>query len=83
MILILGGTTEGRKAAEVIDEAGKPFFYSTKGDLQEIVCKNGSCIHGGMDCSVMTDFCHVNQIRLLIDAAHPSSNPLRTDISSA
>lgn len=81
MILILGGTTEGRKAAEVIDEAGKPFFYSTKGDLQEIVCKNGSCIHGGMDCSVMTDFCHVNQIRLLIDAAHPFATQLHETVT--
>ena len=30
MILILGGTTEGRTAVKVADEAGKPYFYSTK-----------------------------------------------------
>jgi len=32
MILILGGTTEGRTAVKVADEAGKPYFYSTKGE---------------------------------------------------
>ena len=36
MILILGGTTEGRIAARTLEEAGKPFYYSTKGDEQEI-----------------------------------------------
>ena len=30
MILVFGGTTEGRKAAEVLEESGSPFFYSTK-----------------------------------------------------
>ena len=29
MILIFGGTTEGRAAVNVIEEAGKPYYYST------------------------------------------------------
>ena len=36
MILIIGGTTEGRKALEVCEEAGKPFYYSTRGASQEL-----------------------------------------------
>ena len=36
MILIFGGTTEGRTAAETLDEAGQPFYYSTRGTLQEV-----------------------------------------------
>ena len=36
MILILGGTTEGRIAARTLEESGKPFYYSTKGDEQEV-----------------------------------------------
>ena len=27
MILIFGGTTEGRAAVNVIEEAGKPYYY--------------------------------------------------------
>ena len=30
MILVFGGTTEGRKAVEVLEEAGSPYYYSTK-----------------------------------------------------
>ena len=35
MVLIFGGTTEGRKAAEVLEQAGKPYYYSTKTGEQE------------------------------------------------
>ena len=40
MILILGGTTEGRIAARTLEEAGKPFYYSTKGDEQEVTMQD-------------------------------------------
>ena len=36
MILILGGTTEGRKAVQVVESAGKPYYYSTVGNEQAI-----------------------------------------------
>ena len=35
MILVFGGTTEGRKAIKELEEAGKPFFYSTKTGEQD------------------------------------------------
>lgn len=71
MILIFGGTTEGRLAVKVADEAGSPYYYSTKGDLQQIVCHNGIRLTGGLDAEAMTDFCCRHNIRLLVDAAHP------------
>lgn len=71
MILILGGTTEGRAAVKVADEAGKPYFYSTKGEWQEVVCKHGKRLTGGMDEKQMEAFCRQHDIRLLVDAAHP------------
>ena len=45
MILILGGTTEGRLAVRVADEAGSPYYYSTRGSLQQIICKHGTRVH--------------------------------------
>ena len=36
MILVLGGTTEGRKVVQVLEEAGKPFYYSTRGGEQDV-----------------------------------------------
>lgn len=71
MILILGGTTEGRLAVKVADEAGSPYYYSTRGIQQEIACRNGIHLTGGMDVEAMTSFCIHHQIRLLVDAAHP------------
>ena len=71
MIFILGGTTEGRLAVKVADEAGSPYYYSTRGIQQEIACRNGIHLTGGMDVEAMTSFCIHRQIRLLVDAAHP------------
>ena len=83
MILILGGTTEGRAAVKVADEAGQPYFYSTKGELQEIVCKNGARITGGLNLQEMTTFCRENKIRLLVDAAHPFAVELHRTVAEA
>ena len=41
MILIFGGTTEGRKAIKEIEEAGKPFYYSTKTGEQQVELCHG------------------------------------------
>lgn len=83
MILIFGGTTEGRKAAAVLDEAAKPFYYSTKGDTQKIDTAHGIHIIGGMDAEMMISFCKENNIRLIVDAAHPFAEALHTNIALA
>lgn len=81
MILILGGTTEGRAAVRVADEANHPYFYSTKGTLQEVVCAHGTRLTGAMDVAAMSQFCADNGIRLLIDAAHPFASALHQTIA--
>ena len=80
MILIFGGTTEGRTAAETLDEAGQPFYYSTRGALQEISCKNLVRITGDMDAEGIISFCRRQKIRLIIDAAHPFARQLHENI---
>ena len=49
MILIFGGTTEGRIAIQTLEEAGKTFYYSTKGDEQDVLLHNGIRLQGAMD----------------------------------
>ena len=83
MILILGGTTEGRMAVKVADEAGSPYYYSTKGELQEIICRNGTHVTGGMDASAMAEFCRNYKIRLIVDAAHPFATGLHSAVAQA
>ena len=81
MILILGGTTEGREAVRVADEANQPYFYSTRGTLQEVVCAHGTRLTGAMDVAAMTQFCVDNGVRLLIDAAHPFASAVHQTIA--
>ena len=81
MILVLGGTTEGKEVVRILDEAGHPFYYSTKGDKQEIICKNGIRITGGMNENQMIGFCGKHKISLLIDAAHPFAELLHQTVS--
>ncbi len=81
MILILGGTTEGRMAVKVADEAGRRFWYSTRGDLQQVESHNGVHVTGAMDADAMTAFCREHEIKLIVDAAHPFAVRLHNTVS--
>ena len=81
MILVFGGTTEGRKAAEVLEEAGSPYFYSTKTGEQDIVLHHGTIISGALDTTTMKAFCREQGIRLVVDAAHPFASQLHETIA--
>jgi len=83
MILIFGGTTEGRKAAAVCESAAKPFYYSTKTESQHIEIAHGIHITGGLDKKGMIDFCREKGVRLIIDAAHPFAEVLHQNIALA
>lgn len=80
MILILGGTTEGRVAVQTLEEAGKPFYYSTRGDEQKVPLHNGIRLQGAMDAIDLKMFCQEKDIRLLIDAAHPFAEQLHRTV---
>jgi len=80
MILVLGGTTEGRAVAKVLDEAGNAWYYSTKSDLQEISLVHGIRLTGGMDPLAMAAFCREKEIRLIVDAAHPFATLLHQTV---
>lgn len=81
MILIFGGTTEGRKAVEVMEEAGSPFFYSTKTGEQDVALHHGTAVSGAMDYGQMCSFCREHGVRLLVDAAHPFASQLHDTVA--
>ena len=81
MILVFGGTTEGRKAVEVLEEGGSPYFYSTKTGEQDITLHHGQRIDGALDVEAMLTFCREHDIRLIIDAAHPFASQLHQTIA--
>ena len=95
MILVFGGTTEGRKAVEVLEEGGvretneclvegtkgDSYYYSTKTGEQDIALHHGLRIDGAMDAEAMKAFCLKHGIRLLVDAAHPFASRLHQTIA--
>ena len=81
MILVFGGTTEGRKAVEVLEESGSPYFYSTKTGEQDIILHHGQRIDGALDEEAMRAFCQAQNIHLIVDAAHPFASQLHQTIA--
>lgn len=81
MILIFGGTTEGRAAVKVVEQGEKPFFYSTLGDTQTIELIHGRRLVGAMDADTAVEFCRREGIRLLIDAGHPFAEGLHHTVA--
>ena len=80
MILVFGGTTEGRKAVEVLEEGGLPYYYSTRSDGQKIELVHGIHLTGGMEVPEMIQCCREHSIRLIIDAAHPFAEELHRNL---
>ena len=81
MILVFGGTTEGRKAVEVLEEGDKAYYYSTKTGEQDITLHHGQRIDGALDAEAMQTFCREHGIRLIVDAAHPFASQLHQTIA--
>ena len=82
MVLVFGGTTEGRKAVEALEAAGSLYYYSTRGDEQQVGLAHGIHLKGGMDLQDMSAFCKEHGIRLIIDAAHPFAENLHKNLVS-
>ncbi len=82
-LLVFGGTTEGRLAVDVCEQAGKPFYYSTKGDLQKVDMHNGVHITGAMTVDDIVSFCKEHNIGCIVDAAHPFAENLHKTIDEA
>lgn len=82
MILVFGGTTEGRKAVKELEESGNIFYYSTKTGEQDITLHHGVRIDGALDARAMQQFCRDHAIKLVVDAAHPFAERLHRTIEA-
>ena len=81
MILVFGGTTEGRRAIRALEEAGSLYWYSTKTGEQDVAMRHGRRTDGAMDKEAMEAFCGEHGIRLIVDAAHPFASILHQTIA--
>lgn len=80
MILVFGGTTEGRMAAKVLDESGAIYYYSTRSDVQDIQLAHGVRLTGTMELAQMKAFSLEHDIALIIDATHPFAQNLHHNV---
>lgn len=80
MILVFGGTTEGRVAIKTLDEGEGRYIYSTLGTSQQVECGHGDHISGAMSESDMANVCLEKGVKLIIDAAHPFAINLHNTI---
>jgi len=83
MILVFGGTTEGRISIKTLDEGTGSYYYSTRGNTQPVECAHGIHISGTMKEQDIMDFCRSHGIRLIVDAAHPFATCLHSAIAKA
>ena len=83
MILVFGGTTEGRLAVETLEEAGSDYYYSTRSEGQEVRLVHGHRLTGTMDEDAIADCCLARAIRLIVDAAHPFAVELHRNLLRA
>lgn len=82
MILVFGGTTEGRKAVETLEEGSMAYYYSTKTGEQAVALHHGIRLDGALDTEAMQAFCREHAIRLVIDAAHPFASLLHHTVGT-
>ena len=80
MILVFGGTTEGRMAAKVLEESGATYCYSTRSNTQDIQLVHGHHVTGAMEVPEMAAFCQKHDIRLIVDSAHPFAVNLHRNV---
>jgi len=82
MILVFGGTTEGRVAVDVCEQGTQPYYYATKSALQQVELHHGVRLTGAMTEADMVTFCREHAIRCLVDAAHPFAENLHRAIAN-
>lgn len=80
MILVFGGTTEGKIVAQCLNRAGLIYCYSTK---TEISFEGSECAHyrfGAFDLQGLDTFCLENNVQLIVNASHPFASELHQTI---
>ncbi|MFC5045043.1 precorrin-6A/cobalt-precorrin-6A reductase [Aquimarina hainanensis] len=78
MILVFGGTTEGKIVSGVLDDLNIPYYYTTKTKVP--FTGKGTAIYGAMDQKLLREFCEREKIDIILNAAHPFAEQLHKTI---
>ena len=80
MILVFGGTTEGKQAIEVLTTLQYPFVYSTKTKVS--VPEKTNYRFGALNAEEMKAFMRTREIQLVVNCAHPFASELHQTIQT-
>ncbi|MCL5129214.1 precorrin-6A/cobalt-precorrin-6A reductase [Algibacter sp. L4_22] len=81
MILVFGGTTEGKKVATLLESLAMPFVYSTKTNIPFEENEIASYRHGALDEQQLEEYLLNNEIHTIINASHPFAEILHSTIA--
>ncbi len=81
MILVFGGTTEGKKTATLLESMALPFVYSTKTKIAFENTKITSYRHGALDEKQLAKYILNNKIQTIVNASHPFAEILHCTIA--
>ena len=81
MILVFGGTTEGKRVCTALGSTGYSFWYSSKTPIVVNLPANGQYRYGAFTQAMLEDFCAEHQIKGIIHAAHPFAEVLHQTIA--
>lgn len=82
MILVFGGTTEGKKVAALLESLAMPFVYSTKTNIPFAETEIASYRHGALDENQLEAYLIQNSIKTIINASHPFAEILHKTIAT-
>jgi precorrin-6x reductase len=83
MILVFGGTTEGKKVAGILEKAACPYYYSTKTSIDFQAGAYGRYRHGALTTAQLQAFCRQHAIKAIVHASHPFATLLHATIHEA
>jgi len=83
MILVFGGTTEGKQVIEVLNTLQLPFVYSTKTTISAELGNYGVYRSGAFSKEELDVFICEYKIKMIIHASHPFAEVLHKTIESS
>ncbi|MFB6306345.1 MAG: precorrin-6A/cobalt-precorrin-6A reductase, partial [Flavobacteriales bacterium] len=81
MILVFGGTTEGKKVIFFLEQKKLTYIYSTRSKISFDNAQYGSYRYGSLNEEQMIDLCSKKKVELIINAAHPFAEELHHTIA--
>lgn len=81
MILVFGGTTEGKRAAAALSGAGYRFVYSTKLPVAMPPLPGMRLRHGPLTADALRSCCREERIHGIVNASHPFAEVLQATVA--